>query len=94
MGVEVAGRFIGQQHRGFADDGARNGHTLLLPTRQFGRGVVLPACQPHGLECFGGGGTAQAIVDGAAQAMKAVHRSSQGLIRTSIATAPATARQM
>jgi hypothetical protein len=43
LGVEVAGGLVGQQHGGLGDDGARNGHALLLPAREFGRGVVLPA---------------------------------------------------
>ena len=46
LGVQVARGLIGQQHGGLGDDGARNGHALLLPAREFGRGVVLPAPRP------------------------------------------------
>ncbi|KWV86320.1 hypothetical protein PFLmoz3_04012 [Pseudomonas fluorescens] len=38
--VEVAGGFVGQDHRGFADQGAGNGHTLALPTGEVGGAMV------------------------------------------------------
>jgi hypothetical protein len=31
VGVQIAGGLVGQQHCGLGDDGARNGHALLLP---------------------------------------------------------------
>jgi hypothetical protein len=60
LGVEVAGGFVGQHHGGLGDDGARNGHALLLAARQFGRRVVFPAAQAHRLaSAFARGGAAR-----------------------------------
>ena len=56
FGIQVTRRLIGQEHGRFGDDGARNGHALLLPTRQFARRMVLPALETHRIEgtCSGG----------------------------------------
>src|SRR3990167_2891931 len=45
--VEVAGGLVGQQHLRLGDDGARDGHALLLPAREFARRVVLPTLEAH-----------------------------------------------
>ena len=55
LGVQVAGGLVGQQHGGLGDDGAGNGHALLLPARQFGRCVVFPARQADRCQRLAGG---------------------------------------
>jgi hypothetical protein len=45
-GVEVAGRLVGQQHLRVADQGAGDGHPLLLAAGQLGRPVVQPVPHP------------------------------------------------
>jgi hypothetical protein len=53
LGVEVAGGLVGEQNGRLADDGAGDGHALLLPAGQFRRGVLLPAAEAHRLQCAG-----------------------------------------
>ena len=43
LGVEVAGRLVGHDHRRLADQRARDRDPLLLAARQLGRQVVLAA---------------------------------------------------
>ena len=45
--VEIAGRFIGEQHSRFSHERSRNRHSLLLPPRQFGSSLLRPRSQPH-----------------------------------------------
>ena len=49
-GVEVAGRLVGEDHRGLGGQRARHRHPLLLPARQLGRAVGAPVGQRDGLE--------------------------------------------
>ena len=58
LAVQVARGLIGQQHGGVGHNRPGNGHALLLAAGQFGRGVVLPAVQPHGRQRLAGGGAA------------------------------------
>jgi hypothetical protein len=46
-GVEVAGRFVGQQERRLPDDGAGHRHPLALPTGQVVGVVSQPVGQAH-----------------------------------------------
>ncbi len=48
--VEVAGGLVGQDERGLADDGARDGHPLLLAAREHAGGRVAAPGEPHALE--------------------------------------------
>ena len=50
FGIQIAGRFVGQQHLGIGDDGARDGDTLLLAAGKFGGGVMFPAVQSDRFE--------------------------------------------
>ena len=47
--VEVAGRFVGEQHRGPARERACDRDALLLTARQLRRAVVQPVAEPDGL---------------------------------------------
>src|ERR1035437_4741207 len=49
-GVEVAGRFVGEQQAGRVDQGARDRHPLLLAARELARGVALAVAQAEQLE--------------------------------------------
>ena len=49
-GIEIAGRLVGQQHQRIGDDGAGDCHALLLAAGQFGRRMVLAACQAHAMQ--------------------------------------------
>src|SRR5262245_35337116 len=40
-GIEIACRLIGEQQRGFRDDGARNGDPLLLTTGEVARPAIV-----------------------------------------------------
>src|SRR5579863_2356615 len=40
LGVEIAGRLVGEENFGFVDDGAGDGNALLLAAGEFGRFVV------------------------------------------------------
>ncbi len=44
--IEIASRLVGQQDQRVGDDGAGNGHALLLAAGQFGRRMVLAARKP------------------------------------------------
>ena len=46
--VEVAGRLVGQQHRGLLDQGAGDRHPLLLAAGQFGGQVAEPLAEADG----------------------------------------------
>ncbi len=46
-GVQVAGRFVGQDDGRRIDQRARNGHSLLLPARKLVRLVTRPLAQSH-----------------------------------------------
>ena len=46
LGVEIAGRLVGQQDGGLGDDGARDGDALLLAAGQLARRVIFAASQP------------------------------------------------
>ena len=48
--VEVAGRFVGENQRGIADDGASDGYTLLLSARQLLGQVMDAILKSHELE--------------------------------------------
>ena len=50
MAVEVAGRLVGEDQRGFGDERAGDGDALLLAAGQLGRLVVEPVAQPEALE--------------------------------------------
>ncbi len=45
LGVEIAGRLVGEEHRRPRDDGARDGDALLLAAGQLGRRVPLAALE-------------------------------------------------
>src|SRR3954454_18810234 len=49
--VQVAGRLVRQQHGRFADERARDGHTLLLSARELAGTVIQPMTEPDGVEC-------------------------------------------
>ena len=48
--VEIAGGFVGQHQRGFSNDRASNGHSLLLATGQGTRKVGATTPKPNALE--------------------------------------------
>src|SRR2546429_365525 len=48
--VQVPGRLVGEDNRGVVDQSARNGHALLLASRELRRMVPFPALQAHQLE--------------------------------------------
>jgi len=48
--VEIAGRFVGEQHVGTRDQRAGDRDALLLATGEFGRGVVPPVREADGVE--------------------------------------------
>ena len=48
--IEIAGRFVGQQHVRAGDDGAGDGDALLLAARQFGGGMIPPLFEAHLVE--------------------------------------------
>ena len=50
--IEIAGGFIGQQHRGSVDEGSRNGNPLAFATREFSGTVVQSMPEPEGLQAF------------------------------------------
>ena len=50
MAVEVAGRLVGQDQRGFGDDRPGDGDALLLAAGQLGRLVVEAVAEPEPLE--------------------------------------------
>ena len=50
-GIEIAGRFVSEQHTGFSGDRARNRDPLLLSAGQFIRRMVGAVRQPDGGEC-------------------------------------------
>ena len=54
LGVEVAGRFIGEKDRRTVDQGPCDCDPLLLTPGQFRRLVIHPFPQPHVLEKTGG----------------------------------------
>ena len=45
--VEVAGRLVGEQHLRRSHDRARDGHALLLASREFGGSVIPPVGKTH-----------------------------------------------
>ena len=49
-GVEVAGRLVGEDHRGLGGERARHRDALLLAARQLGRAVGAAVGQRDGLE--------------------------------------------
>ncbi len=57
FGVQVAGGLVGEQDFRLVDDGAGNGHALLLAAREFGRLVVQATLQAqhfgHHVESMG-----------------------------------------
>jgi hypothetical protein len=64
LGVQVAGRLVGQEQLRTPHDRARDGHPLLLPPRELGREVVHARGEAHALE----GGEGQAPALGAGEA--------------------------
>src|SRR6188508_2860924 len=50
LGIEVAGRLVGDQERGLADHRAGNADPLLLTSRELDRAVVLATEQSHLVE--------------------------------------------
>src|SRR5262249_1171698 len=48
--VEIAGRFIGEQHLRVVDQRAPNGDALLLTARKLARMMVLATAKSHGGE--------------------------------------------
>ena len=56
LAVEVAGRLVGEQYQRAGDDGAGDGHALLLAARQLGRRVMFPSGQANHCQGFTRGG--------------------------------------
>ena len=54
LGVERAGRLVGEHHRRTVHQGARHGHTLLLAAGEFGRLVRRAVGEAHKLKQFHG----------------------------------------
>ena len=48
--VEVAGRLVGEDHLGLADEGARDRDALLLSARELARMVIEPLAEADALE--------------------------------------------
>ena len=48
-GIEVAGRFVGENNYGIVHEGSCNGHALLLAARELVRQVVHAAFEPDHL---------------------------------------------
>ena len=49
--IQITSWFIGQENRGFRDDGSRNGDSLFLATTQLSGIVFMPIGDADGIQC-------------------------------------------